>query len=65
MKNQIMTVTTGKVNTLCSRLEARTFLIKVAHTKTGKLDDYDEEMAFKMIHHEILAGKHGIGNFVD
>lgn len=65
LKNQIAVSRRGITYSFYSRLEAKTFELKKAifgdHEFSDKqINDFCEE-----IHTEILAGKHGVGEFLD
>lgn len=64
-ENQIRVVKSGKRYTFCSRLESKCFLEKIAHNRTGELDDADMTHYTRLIHKEILNGKHGKGELVN
>lgn len=65
-ENQIRIVRTGTKYQFCSRLEAKTFKTVIAYNRKGILDEADIIYNTRLIHAEILAGKHHKGGkFVD
>jgi hypothetical protein len=64
-ENQIRIVKTGTKYQYCSRLESKTFHTETAYNRVGELDNADIEHRIKIIHTEILSGKHGEGDLVD
>jgi hypothetical protein len=64
-ENQVFISKTGKNHSFCSRLEAKVFKKKIAVTKSGQIENVELENELRIIHGEILAGKHGEGKFVD
>lgn len=65
VENQIRVVRSGTKHSFCSNLEAKTFQVKFAVNREGRLDEADIMHTIKLIHQEILAGKHGAGEFVN
>jgi len=64
-ENQIRIVRRGTRHSFCSRLEAKTFGVKLAFNYEGTLEGADLIVISQKIHQEILEGKHGEGKFVD
>lgn len=65
VENQIRVVRSGKQHSFCSNLEAKIFKVVDAVNREGRLSEAEIEVYIKAIHKEILAGKHGAGQFVD
>lgn len=64
-KHQIRVVRSGIQHSFCSNLEAKTFRIVKAVNREGKMSEAEIETLGRLIHQEILAGKHGSGKLVD
>jgi len=65
-ENQIRVVRTGTKHNFCSRLEAKSFKTIIAYNNKGELDFVDIVHTTRLIHKEILAGKHHkTGEYVD
>lgn len=63
--NQVFISKSGIKYSFCSRLEAKVFKTKTAVTKSGQIENMELENELRIIHSEILAGKHGEGKFVE
>jgi len=63
--NQIRIVRNGKLYSFCSRLESKTFEVKPAFLKNGVIDEIDLGVISRIIHKEIITGKHGKGKLVN
>lgn len=64
-KHQARLVKSGSKYTFCSRLEAKTFLIKTAIFGNREFSDSELISTWKEIHKEILKGEHGEGKIVN
>ena len=64
-ENQVRIVKSGNKYKYCSRLESKCFKIDSAIFGNNEFSDSHLIKEFKIIHKEILAGKHGKGELVN
>ena len=64
-QHQIRVVRSGVQHSFCSNLESKTFRVVKAVNREGRMSEVEIEAFSRLIHQEILAGKHGTGKFVD
>jgi hypothetical protein len=65
LENQIIVSKSGKNYSFNSRLEKKCFMVKTEITSNGTMDNEIIKHYCRVIHNEILNGKHGTGILID